>query len=79
MRKRTTQILLLGIKAYQRIGKLLQFRSPCRFYPSCSAYAEQAIQVCGIARGIYLAAGRLIRCHPWNPGGVDLLKEWENR
>jgi uncharacterized protein len=43
----------------------------CRFYPSCSAYALEAVQRHGVLRGGRLAAWRLLRCHPWNPGGVD--------
>ena len=43
----------------------------CRFYPSCSAYALEAVEVHGLGRGGLLAARRLGRCHPWNPGGVD--------
>jgi hypothetical protein len=43
----------------------------CRFYPSCSCYAEQAIELHGAARGSYLAARRILRCHPWHPGGYD--------
>jgi putative membrane protein insertion efficiency factor len=43
----------------------------CRFHPSCSAYAEQALQEYGALRGGWLAARRLCRCGPWHPGGVD--------
>ena len=43
----------------------------CRFYPSCSQYAAQAIAKHGAVRGIYLALKRLARCHPRNPGGFD--------
>lgn len=43
----------------------------CRFYPSCSAYAFEAVQTHGAVYGTYLAVRRLLRCHPWNPGGVD--------
>jgi putative membrane protein insertion efficiency factor len=43
----------------------------CRFYPSCSAYALEAFEVHGVFRGGYLTVRRLLRCHPWNPGGVD--------
>ena len=45
----------------------------CRFYPSCSAYAEEALSVHGLARGGVLAVRRLLRCHPWNPGGFDFV------
>jgi putative membrane protein insertion efficiency factor len=47
----------------------------CRFYPSCSAYAIEALQVHGAARGGWLAVRRLCRCHPWNAGGVDPVPE----
>lgn len=47
----------------------------CRFYPSCSAYAVTALQRFGPLKGGYLAARRLLRCHPWNPGGVDHVPE----
>jgi putative membrane protein insertion efficiency factor len=43
----------------------------CRFYPSCSDYAAQAIDLHGPARGSLLAARRLCKCHPWHPGGPD--------
>ncbi|HVN12442.1 MAG TPA: membrane protein insertion efficiency factor YidD [Kineosporiaceae bacterium] len=43
----------------------------CRFYPSCSSYALEAVDRHGLVRGGWLAVRRLGRCHPWNPGGVD--------
>lgn len=43
----------------------------CRFYPSCSAYAQQAVSRHGALRGMWLAARRLLRCHPYSPGGYD--------
>jgi hypothetical protein len=49
--------------------------SACRFYPSCSAYAYEAVETWGVRRGVCLAAGRLLRCRPWGPHGVDLVPE----
>jgi len=46
----------------------------CRFYPSCSTYAHQAIEKYGVLKGLFLAVIRLGRCHPWNPGGYDPLR-----
>ena len=43
----------------------------CRFAPTCSEYARLAIVESGLARGAWLAAGRLLRCHPFHPGGYD--------
>ncbi|GAB6990445.1 membrane protein insertion efficiency factor YidD [Paenibacillus pini] len=45
----------------------------CRFYPSCSAYALEAIEVHGAAKGTWLAAKRIAKCQPFHPGGVDLV------
>ncbi len=49
--------------------------SNCRFYPSCSNYAGLAIEQHGVLRGGWLAMKRIARCHPWHPGGVDLVPE----
>jgi len=70
---------LVGLPRLAAIGFLIAYRkvvSPlygpvCRFYPSCSAYALEAVTVHGFVRGTRLAFRRLIRCHPWNDGGVD--------
>lgn len=43
----------------------------CRFHPTCSEYALEAIRRYGLMRGAWLASRRVLRCHPWNPGGVD--------
>lgn len=59
-----------AIRLYQRwISPALGPR--CRFYPSCSEYAVQAIQLHGAARGSWLAARRLVKCQPLHPGGID--------
>ncbi len=47
----------------------------CRFYPSCSSYAEEAIKVHGVVKGSWLATKRICRCHPFNEGGVDPVPE----
>jgi uncharacterized protein len=62
---------LLGLIGLYRVslGQLAGGR--CRFYPSCSAYAEQVIRELGAARGGALAAWRVLRCGPWTAGGVD--------
>ena len=62
--------LVGAIRLYQRtLSKLLP--PACRFVPSCSEYAAQAIERYGAARGSALAAKRLLRCHPWHRGGAD--------
>lgn len=65
-----TKFLVLLIRAYQYAVSPM-FGNRCRFAPSCSAYAEQAIVRYGLVRGIWFALRRIARCHPWNPGGYD--------
>ncbi len=58
------------IKIYQYfISSLLP--SACRFYPSCSCYALDAITTKGVTKGLFLTIKRILRCHPWHPGGYD--------
>lgn len=64
------RVVLLPIRAYQRLASPL-FGSRCRYYPSCSEYAAQAIERFGILRGLVLAGWRLLRCNPWSRGGFD--------
>jgi len=51
----------------------------CRFYPSCSCYAQEAIENHGIIFGSWLSLKRLLKCHPWHPGGVDLVPKQQKR
>jgi putative membrane protein insertion efficiency factor len=62
------------IRLYQKVVSPL-FPQRCRYYPSCSEYAAQAISGYGILRGLVLAAWRLLRCNPWSQGGVDLVED----
>jgi putative membrane protein insertion efficiency factor len=63
-------LALFLIRLYQwTVSPLLGPR--CRFYPSCSQYAFEAVSRFGLTRGLWLGARRLGRCHPWHPGGVD--------
>lgn len=65
------RFLLMGLlMAYRKTISPL-YGPVCRFFPSCSAYALEAVTVHGAVRGTWLAARRLVRCHPWNDGGVD--------
>jgi hypothetical protein len=68
------RLAVLPIRAYQ------VFLSPmtgdrCKYYPSCSEYAAQAINRYGILRGLVLAGWRLLRCNPWSRGGFDPVEE----
>jgi putative membrane protein insertion efficiency factor len=67
------RVLLALIAAYQgaRAGR----PSPCRYWPTCSEYAREAIEDHGASRGMWLAARRLSRCHPLGGKGVDLVPE----
>lgn len=66
--------LLAAVGFYSRaISPALPPR--CRFYPTCSAYAAEAIAGHGAARGSWLALRRILKCAPWHPGGVDFVPE----
>ncbi|MEV2278507.1 membrane protein insertion efficiency factor YidD [Nocardiopsis sp. NPDC050513] len=64
------RLLILPIRGYQRFISPL-FPPVCRFYPSCSAYAVEALRVHGALRGLWLGTRRIARCHPFHPGGLD--------
>ncbi|KJS05705.1 MAG: hypothetical protein VR73_11670 [Gammaproteobacteria bacterium BRH_c0] len=63
-------VLKTGIKAYQFLLSPLLGQN-CRFYPSCSAYAQEAIDIHGSLKGSVLAIRRIACCHPFHPGGFD--------
>lgn len=64
------RLLLAVVRAYQvAISPMLGMH--CRFAPSCSSYASEAIERHGAARGAWLALRRIARCHPFTPGGYD--------
>lgn len=62
--------LIALLVVYQRVVSPLT-PPTCRYYPSCSQYAVTALRRHGPLRGTWLAVRRLVRCHPWAPGGVD--------
>lgn len=64
------RLLSILIKGYQRTLSGWM-PSKCRFYPSCSDYALEAVGAHGAAKGSWLAIRRLLRCHPFHPGGLD--------
>ena len=67
-------IALAPIRAYQRVVSPLLPRR-CKYEPSCSHYAAQAVREYGILRGLILAGWRLLRCNPWSHGGYDPVHE----
>jgi uncharacterized protein len=68
------EVVLAPVLVYRRlISPALPAR--CKYYPSCSAYAVEAVRELGVLRGTILAAWRLARCNPWSHGGVDELSD----
>ncbi|MCS6890974.1 MAG: membrane protein insertion efficiency factor YidD [Rhodovarius sp.] len=70
MRKPATLVLTGAVRAYQYTLRPV-IGAHCRFWPSCSEYAIEALHRHGPLRGAALSAWRILRCNPWNPGGVD--------
>ncbi|HJU63643.1 MAG TPA: membrane protein insertion efficiency factor YidD [Candidatus Binatia bacterium] len=63
-------VIRFVLSAYHKLLSPFLPRS-CRFYPSCSVYASEAVRKHGVLRGLVLGLKRISRCHPWNPGGYD--------
>jgi len=68
-----TWLLLRLIRAYQSVSRYTP--SACRYYPTCSQYAAEAIEKYGPVGGVWLAVKRIGRCHPFRPGGYDPVPE----
>ncbi|GEM_PF-974751 len=65
-------LVLIEAVYFYRVGmSQLKPVSTCRFYPTCSAYALEALQVHGLFRGLWLSTVRILKCAPWHPGGYD--------
>jgi hypothetical protein len=70
VKRLVTALLIAPIRLYQRwISPACAPR--CRYYPTCSAYAVEAIRELGVVRGVVLAVWRVLRCNPWSHGGYD--------
>jgi uncharacterized protein len=67
-------VAIAPVRVYQRVVSPL-IGPRCKYYPSCSEYAVQAVRRYGILRGLVLAAWRLLRCNPWSDGGVDRVED----
>lgn len=66
--------LILLIRFYQKYISPLKMRPTCRFYPTCSQYALEAVTKYGGIKGGYMAIKRILKCHPFHPGGFDPVK-----
>ena len=65
------RLLLIGVLRVYRVAISPLYGDVCRYYPTCSAYALEAVTLHGSIKGSWLAVRRLARCHPWAAGGVD--------
>ncbi len=74
MKRLLANLLIAPIRAYQRWVSPV-FAPRCRYYPTCSNYAIEAIRELGPVRGTILASWRLLRCNPFSPGGIDELAD----
>ena len=70
LRRLPRLVLVYGVRGYQLVLSPI-FGGACRYYPSCSAYAIEALERHGALRGGWMAIRRIARCHPFRPGGFD--------
>ncbi len=69
------QIVLRLIRSYQSFSSFQKYLGvSCRFYPTCSDYTYEAVEKYGVVKGFALGFYRILRCNPWNKGGIDKLK-----
>jgi len=68
------KLLRVLIRFYQKFISPLKGKPACRFYPTCSNYALDALERYGTVKGLYLTIRRLLKCHPFHPGGYDPVK-----
>lgn len=69
--------LIVALRGYRYLLSPLLGPS-CRFHPSCSEYALEAVERFGTLRGSWMGLRRLLRCHPWHPGGIDPVPELQD-
>lgn len=68
------KMAIIIIKFYQKFISPLKGTSSCRFYPTCSQYAIDAITKYGMIKGSFMSIKRILKCHPFHPGGYDPVK-----
>ncbi len=68
------ELAIAPIRFYQRVISPM-FPRRCKYHPTCSAYAVDAVREFGVGRGLVLAGWRLLRCNPWSHGGVDYARD----
>lgn len=71
MSRLLADVVLAPVRLYRRYLSPLKATPSCRFHPTCSEYAIQAVETHGVLKGLALATWRVLRCHPFNPGGYD--------
>ncbi len=72
-------VLILFIKFYKKFLSPLKGSATCKYYPTCSSYAIEALEVHGVIKGSLLAIWRILRCNPFSKGGYDPVPERKNK